>query len=358
MMSRVDRLRSMPLEPWLEAGRPLAEAVVLRLRARGVRSDDLLPAICELATDGDAQCRDFLKDIETPPEWADFDRMRPGAAMACRHFPMLGVALLHGGLMTTFCSADAAYILAGTNRLEQDVVRRIFESGTLFFGVLDIDALRPGGSAWETCVRVRLMHTMIRMNLGSAREWPLRGVPINALQTSAGPLFFGSMVLDRLRSSGAVISPAEADGYYLIWRYVTAVLGVPRDLLGDTAEEQAALDARVLEYSFDPDDNSRKLADALLSGLKHLPHAERVPRAVHEVLARHMLGDMRADAMGIDRHRLGSWLARVVARGLTAYGWFQRIPVVAPRLERFGRGYLERLVREGLAGVPADFQPQ
>lgn len=44
---------------------------------------------------------------------------------------------------------------------------------------------------------------MVRMNLTAAGAWPLPGQPVNALQTAAGPLFFGAMTLDRLRLLGA-----------------------------------------------------------------------------------------------------------------------------------------------------------
>lgn len=148
--------------------------------------------------------------------------------MACRHFPQYILAVGHGALMNTFSSPDSSYILARTGRLARDPVRRLLESSALFFGVLDVEELSPGGRCWETCVRVRLMHATVRMNLAAAGAWPLPGQPINALQTAAGPLFFGAMTLDRLRLLGARISPEEGDGFYLIWRYVTRLLGVPR----------------------------------------------------------------------------------------------------------------------------------
>lgn len=347
--TRIDRLREMPLSPWLEVGDPLAEAVVATMRARRQPMTDPLPRIRSLAADGDRACRDFLCDIETPPQWADFTRMRPGGAMAHRHFAQYIVAVGHGALMTTFSSPDSAYILTRTNRLERDVVRRLFESSELFFGVLDTEELRPGGSAWETCVRVRLMHTMVRRQL-AATAWPLPGAPINALQTAAGPLFFGAMMLDRLRALGASISAEERDGFYLIWRYVTRLLGVPRELLGDTDAEQAVLDVRILPYTFAPDDNSRRLADIALTGLSRMPVARLLPRAGHEVISRYLLGDDHADAMGIPAHRLGAAVMVALALGLKPYGFVQRLPVVAPRLERFGRRCLRDLLNTGLTG--------
>jgi len=355
--SRIDLIRDMQMSPWAEVGDPLAEAVVATMRDRRLPMKDPIPEIRRLAADGDQPCRDFLDDIETPPAWADFDRMRPGGAMAARHFLQYSVALGHGALMTTFCNAEAAYILARTGRFERDVPRRLAESGALFFGVLDTDGLRPGGPAWAVCVRVRLMHTMIRLQLLRTDAWPMFGIPISALQTAAGPLYFGDMTLDRLRALGAQITPAEAEGLKLTWRYVTRLLGVPPELVGETADEQAALNERISPFYFRPDDTSRYLAQVLISGFAGVRGAGLAPRQVHEALVRHLLGDEPADAMGIARRPLGRVVLRAISLLLKPYGWVQRLPGVAGRLELFGRRWLDATMSAGLAGKPADLQP-
>lgn len=357
-LSRTSWLWSMPLAPWLAMGDSLAENVVTELRTRQLPLSHPLPAIRQLASAGNAACHDFLADMEAVPDWVDFALMQRGAAMAYRHFPQLMIALMHGGLMTTFASADSARILAGTQRLEQNVVRRLFESSTLFFGVLDTEALRPNGVAWEICLRVRLMHAMVRLRLLGSGNWDdPYSQPINQLHTAAGPLFFGSMVLDSLRSLGAAIRPDEHAGFYMIWRYVTRLLGVPLGLLGSTVEEQQAIDARILPLCFSPDDNSRRLADTLLTGLKKLPDAERVPRVVHEVLVRRILGDEKADGLGVPCHPMGIRIAGLFTLSLRLYSRIARLPMLAPHIEAFGQHYLNNTVQRGLAGVAADFQP-
>lgn len=357
-LTRKTWLYAMPLAPWLHMGDELAENVVSELRQRKLPLSAPVPAIRQLAGEGNAACLAFLEDVETVPHWVDFELMRKGGAMAYRHFPQLIIALVHGGLMTSFANADSARILGGTNRLEQNVVRRLFESSTLFFGVLDTDSLKPGGKEWEICLRVRLMHAMVRMRLLASETWaPTYGKPINQLHTAAGPLFFGSMVLNSMRSLGASIRPDEHEGYYLIWRYVTRLLGVPLGLLGETVEEQQAIDQRILPLCFAPDDTSRRLTQALLDGLQKLPDATWVPRTVHEVLMRRMLGDDKADGMGLARHPVAAQCAGVFAHSLRLYSWVVRIPAVGQRAARFGQRYLRTLLERGLAGVAADFQP-
>ncbi|MDH0030868.1 MULTISPECIES: oxygenase MpaB family protein [unclassified Acinetobacter] len=357
-ISRKSWLWSMPLAPWLNLGDELAENVVKTLRAHKKPLAQPLPAIQQLAREGNVACQDFLADMEMIPDWVDFELMAKGGAMAYRHFPQLIIALIHGGLMTTFSNAASAHILSGTQRLEQNVVRRLFESSTLFFGVLDTEALRPYGAVWEICMRVRLMHAMVRLRLMASERWDMAtGLPINQLHTAAGPLFFGTMVLESLQALGAKIRPEEHEGYYLIWRYVTRLLGVPLGLLGNTVAEQQAIDQRILPLCFDPNDTSRQLAQALFEGLKNLPDAHMIPKTVHEVLSRYLLGNERADGMGVAQHPIAMRWVTPLAFGLRIYSWTLLIPQVGRSAEKFGKRYLHNLVQRGLAGVAADYQP-
>ncbi|MFN3586915.1 MAG: oxygenase MpaB family protein [Moraxellaceae bacterium] len=264
---------------------------------------------------------------------------------------------MHGGLLMSFAAPESARILAGTNRLAQNVVRRLFESATLFFGVLDTEALRPGGAAWEICLRVRLMHSMVRMRLLAAGGWDeAAGKPINPLHIAAGPLFFGSMVLQSLERLGARVSTEEALGYKLIWRYTTYLLGVPQALLGHTDAEQEVINAHILPLAFNPDENSWRLTDALMSGLTRMPLFKYLPRGFHEALSRRLLGPELADAMHLPRNAAMQALVSAMVTGLQGYGLVLRLPGVSPRAATFGREFIDDFVRRGLGGVAVDFQ--
>ncbi|MDF0530491.1 oxygenase MpaB family protein [Tsukamurella sp. 8F] len=337
--TRINHLRDMQLSPWADVGDPLAEAAVAVARDRG-GDGDLLARVERLADAGEPACRSLLASVENPPSWVDLDRIAIGADMALRHFPQYTLAVGYGALMTTFSSPDAAYILSSTGRFEEDAARRLQRSSALFFGVLDAAGLATHGTAWAACMRVRLIHSAVRLHMTAHGQWPFPGKPVSALQTSAGPLFFGAMMLDRLRRLGARITPDEADGFYLLWRYVTWLLGVPDELLGETAEEQAALDARILPFTFAPDDNSRRLARIALDGMLGMPGADRLPRSVHETIAAFMLGPDRARQMGLPAHRWGVIGVRCLASAMKGYGAAQRIPAVARATGRSGRRLL------------------
>jgi hypothetical protein len=245
----------------------------------------------------------------------------------------------------------------GTGRFERSVPRRLAESGALFFGVLDTAELRPGGQVWEVALRVRLMHALVRQKLVRSGEWnTAESVPINQLHTALGPLFFGSMVVDTLRSLGARITTEEAESYRLIWRYVTWLLGVPQALLGRTDAEQTKVNEAIASVGFDPDHNSRRLAQAFLKGFCSVPAMAALPGPVHPALVERVLGKDRAARMGIAATswaRLFAWCAVVI---LWMYGLGQRLPFVAEYCEGLGRTLFKRMIEQSLAGAPADYQ--
>lgn len=350
-------LSELNMESWLHAGDPASEGVITLFRGLGLPLSRPMPALRELAAAGEPACQQLLAEMETLPDWADFDLMAKGGAMGFRQFPQLSLALMHGGLLMSFAAPESARILAGTNRLEQNVVRRLFESATLFFGVLDTEALRPGGAVWEICLRVRLMHSMVRMRLLAAGNWnEEEGKPINPLHIAAGPLFFGSMALHSLERLGARVSKEEEMGYKLIWRYTTYLLGVPQALLGHTDAEQELINDQMLPLAFNPDENSWRLTEALMSGLSRMPRLGRLPRGVHEALSRRLLGKELADAMHLPDAAGMQAMVSAMVLGLRGYGLMLRLPRMSAMAAAFGQEFMRDFLTQGLAGVAADFQ--
>ncbi|MDQ8036047.1 MAG: oxygenase MpaB family protein [Pedobacter sp.] len=346
------------LQAWLQQGDPAAEGVVTLFRARRLPLADPTPMIRELAVAGEPACQQLLQEMEVLPDWVDFSLMAKGGAMGYRQFPQLALALTHGGLPMSFATPEAARILGGSNRLEQNVVRRLFESATLFFGVLDTEALRPAGAVWDICLRVRLMHSMVRLRLMAAGDWtPEEGKPINPVHVAAGPLFFGSMVLRSLSRLGARVSEEEAEGYKLIWRYVTYLLGVPQEMLGSTDAEQERINNEILlPLVFGPDDNSRRLINALMSGLTHMPMLGQLPRGMHEALSRHLLGQELADEFALPDSPLMKTAVGMLVLSLRGYGLPLRLPALRRQAVRIGQDFMTGFLQHGLRGVAADFQ--
>lgn len=345
------------VDSWLRVGDPLADDVLSELRSqpRGLAAP--VPAMRRLADAGNGPCRRFLEHAYAVPEWADFEAMREGAAMAARHALQFAFAHSHGVLFTTFSSPDSARILGRTGRFERSVPRRLAESATLFLRVVEADELPPGGEVWEVALRVRFLHAMVRQKIVRSGEWDRTDhVPINALHTAAGPLFFGTWVLRGLRALGARFTPEEAESYRLIWRYLTWVLGVPEALLGRTDAEQQAFDDVVEALAFAPDDTSRRLARACIEGLRFVRRMDLLPSEIHAALAERLLGRERAERMGIVATPAGHVQAAPLIAALSLQGLGQALPFAKDYSERVGRRFLKNTVEQDLAGAPAEYQ--
>lgn len=336
---------------WLYQGDPLAENAARALRQHGSRGK-VADRIQQLANQGDPACTALLADMHDIPGWVDFDLMRRGGAMAQRHFPMLVLALTYGCMPLTFAHPDAAEVFASTGRLEANIARRLNESGTLFFGVCNSDALAPGKHMWEACVQVRLVHAIVRMSL-LERGWNVaeRGVPISQLATAAGPAFFGTHLLGCLRRVGARITDEEAEGHCMIWRYTTRLLGVPQALLGHTQAEQDDIDLNMSSLFFAPDDTARVIMAALIRELARQPPTARIPAALQLALFRRMLGDEMANAYGIPENRKGERLLGGLDVLLSGYGRLQGLSPLAGLLRRRGQQIIEHFGTEGLVSL-------
>jgi hypothetical protein len=342
-------------DAWLElfaryrdVGDPLADEALASARDRGALLRHPVEELEAAARAGNAVAIALLDELSTVPKWVDFNGMRRGGAMAQRNFPLLIAALTYGALPLVFAHPDSAAVFAGTGHFAASIPRRLNESATLFFGVTNSEELRPRGAMWVACLRVRLIHAVIRAQFRAKATWDsaLRGVPVSALQTAAGPAFFGTHMLACLRALGAAIEEEEAVGHNVTWRYVTYLLGVPPELLGATQRDQDAFDTRLLALAVVPDETSRKLVAALLDGLCSSPPTGRIPRATQIALMRTLLGERWADAFGIPPADPRAFLR--VRTVMNAYSRLASSALTATATERLGKRALSRLATEGL----------
>ncbi|MFN3586914.1 MAG: hypothetical protein ACK4UT_05365 [Moraxellaceae bacterium] len=69
------QISALDMDGWLHAGDPASEAVITLFRARGLPLSCPLPALRQLAAAGEPSCRQLLSEMETLPDWVDFDLM-------------------------------------------------------------------------------------------------------------------------------------------------------------------------------------------------------------------------------------------------------------------------------------------
>lgn len=317
---------------WNHVGDPIAEALVGHMREHKLMGGDLLATARRLRAERLEVAEAFFADVEFVPAWADFDAMRAGAAMGLRH-PIGMMMGLHGGLPFTYVDTATARVMASTGRVTRggrDFQRRFWETASGFVGALDVDGMKPHGPRWEEWVRIRLLHTMIRLGILRSGRWDAcASAPINQTATAVGAHIFGTYRVKIIEYFGGRVAPDEAAGFALMWRWIARIEGANTELLGTTEADQLCLAMRISELLYHPTEESRGATDALVDGVTAMKSVFPVSRRVHVAVIRALLADdmvqvfpgrdLPAD-LGLDRDHRAELIAGAVVgvdRGLT-----------------------------------------
>jgi len=211
------------------------------------------------------ELRALFAQVEYVPPWVSWEQIGLGGATYRR----CGVL---GGFVLASCALPISYSLAAGNkplvfsgRLEQRSERRLTETARFVFQTCQPGQLRCRAAAWQSTVKVRLMHAQIRRLLKQSGRWnPDWGEPINQVYLAHTNLIFSVSQLDHLRRIGFHFSRAEAEAVMQLWRYSGYLLGIEPALLCATEDEGRRL-MRLIERAHQaPDRDSQKLTEALM----------------------------------------------------------------------------------------------
>lgn len=358
--------QEVDVEAFRHVGDPLAEALVRDLRDAGLMGDPFGGAR-QLQAAGVEAAVAFFADVEHVPAWADFDAMRAGAAMGRQN--AVGLLLgVHGALPFTYTDPATAQVMQSTGRLtrwSKDFELRFWETASAFVGALDVDGMRPGGPRWEQWVRIRLLHTMIRMGILRSGRWDLRaGMPIDQTATAAGAHIFGRYRVNIIRSCGGRVSDEEAESFGLMWRWVSRIEGANSELLGSTVEDELRIQRRIHEQLYTPDDNSRAVTSTLIDGLAQMrgfphsrrPHAAVVRRLLAENVVETLPGHDVPGDLGVPSDRPAEVLVAAALTGLRVTAPLTRLPAMRRWSERHGQDILDRTVDRALDHRKANYR--
>lgn len=357
----------LDLEAWNHVGDPLCEALMTLMRERKLMGGDLYANARRLEASGVAEAVAFFQDVETIPSWLDFDALEAGATMGRRN-PVGMIFGMHGGLPYTYIDPSTAEVMGSTGRFARggDYERRFWETATGFVGALDVAGMKPGGERWIAWVRIRFLHTMIRLGIHRSGRWPLSEVatPISQVASAATTHIFGYYRVNIIRYFGGPVTDAEADSFNLMWRWVARIEGSNNQLLGRTREEQYALQAAQMEFLYGTSEKAITMtADVIRgsAGMKAFPLSARLHAAVIrnimspdmvELLPRH---DVPTD-LGVKRDLRSQVLVSALAFTLRTAHQVIRIPLVRNLYDRYSMRILEGVVNKGLGGVKAEYR--
>jgi hypothetical protein len=295
-------------------------------------------------------------------DWEALDR---GGELLMRSGPLGGMVLGAMSIVLGYASPAGNKPLVLSGRLKEQAARRLNETSRFVQAVCRPGGMRRHADGFAITVKVRLMHAEVRRMILRSDRWDEArwGAPINQHDMSATTLLFSLVVLEGLRTLGLHIDPVEAERYIQLWRYVGRVIGCDAELTPASELQARQLAELIQATQGEPDADSRALTAALFDSpltVAKTPaqlRGARLQRELGRGLARGLLGEQMADALGVPRTPLGRVVS--VIRGISAATepLRRRVPAVHERAILAGQRYWDRVVEIGLAGATAEFRP-
>lgn len=285
-------LTDLDVEAWDHIGDPLAENFVFAVYEAGLKDTDVIDALHQLLKLENQAAIDFYAAVTHVPDYLNFERMLPFERFVKRNiFSQLGT--IYAGFPVSYSDEKIARVLSGSGRLraENDYGQRIWETLAGLATTRSVEAMKPGGSGWEQWVRIRIMHTKVRIGVKRSGKWDYEnavspGGPISAVGTAGGVYLFGEFNAQVAEGLGGSVSQFEFAASIRMWQWVAIILGSPPELIGATLEEQRYLNRLLGLKILRPGPAARELTQSLYDGMKTVPVVKFLPRKLYESLGR------------------------------------------------------------------------
>jgi hypothetical protein len=295
-------------------------------------SDECVQILNKIPTDGDLD-RPFKKDlygllrdhvdenpklqelwdqVNTVPEWVDWDQIQRGQDIFFRYgLPILNV-LSFESLLGGMGAIRVVETLARTGGFGAKVVRRrLLETLQHILQVnSSVEGMKPGGEGNISSVRVRLLHSCVRLKiLELVKEKPdyydidKFGTPVNDLDC-IGTIntFCSAVVYLGLPRQGIYLSQQEIEDYIALWRLVAFYMGTPTEPFENTTKARAMMESLLIS-EIDPTEIGRVLAKNIILGLENTAPAY-ASKEFMEAMTRLLNGDQLSDELEIPRSSL------------------------------------------------------
>lgn len=304
------------------------------------------------------ELRAFFQQVEATPYWVDPDRLTKGAKAITRAgllglFPLGDMSLMGG-----YLASRATKSLIGTGEIEYQAPRRLVETATWWIDVTTPGAMGKGGKGYASALRIRLVHAHVRAAMNRRDDWDYAAWdrPVNQVQTAGTLLLFSLVYVFGTQLLGIRYSARERADILHLWRYIGWLMGVDDELLATSEEDAWRLLWLLAATEFIPDDDSKRLAKALIHTNAAIGEGKgavgkvlsHVSVAVHSSISRLVLGKTNADFLGIPNDPVAQAIVVTAAGVNFAAETLRRvIPGATLLQERIGeagrRGYAKRL---------------
>eukprot|EP00596_Hydrurales_sp_CCMP1899_P006912 CAMPEP_0119047468 /NCGR_PEP_ID=MMETSP1177-20130426/53275_1 /TAXON_ID=2985 /ORGANISM="Ochromonas sp, Strain CCMP1899" /LENGTH=398 /DNA_ID=CAMNT_0007022107 /DNA_START=222 /DNA_END=1415 /DNA_ORIENTATION=+ len=149
----------------------LADECLIALQERGETIDTFISYFTtqEPARYEDPRINDFIKSIEIEPEWLNWDLLKMGQHVFLKHAGLAGLGLLYVSLIGGFAAPKIGKVLDATSYMTKDpdrTFKRLLETFEMVVDCVDEDdALKRGNRGFNSVVKVRFLHSRIRLHL-------------------------------------------------------------------------------------------------------------------------------------------------------------------------------------------------
>ena len=170
--------------------------------------------------------------------------------------------------------------LARTGGFSTQVARqRLYETTQFILQITkSLLSIQPGGDGFKSCLRVRLLHAMVRSRIlelasrdstyYSVQEL---GIPINHLDCIGTiTTFSSSLIAIALPRQGIYPSLKEQEDYLALFRYVAYLTGTPDQFFCSASRAKETMESLLL-HEIKPSPTSRILASNIIESLANQP---------------------------------------------------------------------------------------
>ena len=241
---------------------------------------------------------DFISKSGSLPDFADKKLMQKGTKFFNENQNMIGIMLACYSLPYCYAGADGAKVLAMSQRIQTDTLKRLEETGE-FLQIVTKEENWKNGKAVLKILKVRLMHAAIRFFTEHHGTWDLAwGKPVNQEDMAGTNGAFSYIVIRGMRKSGDAPNESDAEAYLHLWNVISVIMGVDKELIPNNLREAFTMDKAIAKRQFRPSEEGKALTKALLNTIENFiesPILKPFPAAQ----MRYLMGDSVADILGI-----------------------------------------------------------
>lgn len=219
--------------------------------------------------------KELLEKAESPPEWLDEDLIEHACLITHRCGNHAMYALGDLGLLGGYANSDISKPLAFTGALNgNSSFDRVSETTSFWYDVTEPGGLKVGAKGYNSAIRVRVMHALVRSRLQQHPKWDSRqwGLPINQGDSLATNIAFSMIMIFGCSMLGWHFRDKDVKSILHLWRYTAYLMGDDYQQLPQTRKEgiewlyMVAMSSRT-----NPDEDSLELASSYLESFKQVP---------------------------------------------------------------------------------------